>query len=436
MYDSIVARFLQEDTYTGDKNDPLSLNLYTYCANNPLIYDDPTGHVFKEVYNWGKDKVQSGWNSLKSGAKKAWNDVKEFWDDPASKFDEWNKSDKFVDGVASFLGVPGGNKLINKYVTTRVEGLVSNAVDFIKGMDDTLNLVGDTIKYTADTIASGIGNLIGVDYTSTLQYSTDIQSNGLMRLDSGDLSSKGKEIGERWKAIPKGIVSSFKTTFNLDNAINYFTNPNLTVREAADYSGAVINTVSTIYGGVKVAKGMGRGISNTVKGAKIARNIAIDERLNGVSNKGGIKANLPSEAELNNAVSEWVRMQKSLAPSKSKITDFNTGSVVYDVRTGEYYYGMNKWIKLNGDRINETLSNILPKESLNRYQIGNCAEVDAVNQALNNNANLSDLYIYTIDATTDKLRIPTNTFGTPKLACENYTYTFQGKVKDIVSGHK
>jgi|GEM_PF-641979 len=44
MYDPKVARFLQEDTYTGSVGDPLSLNLYTYCANNPLIYYDPTGH--------------------------------------------------------------------------------------------------------------------------------------------------------------------------------------------------------------------------------------------------------------------------------------------------------------------------------------------------------------------------------------------------------
>ena len=46
MYDPKIARFLQEDTYTGDPKDPLSLNLYTYCANNPLIYYDPTGHVY------------------------------------------------------------------------------------------------------------------------------------------------------------------------------------------------------------------------------------------------------------------------------------------------------------------------------------------------------------------------------------------------------
>ncbi len=45
MYDPKIARFLQEDTYTGDVNDPLSLNLYTYCANNPIIYWDRTGNV-------------------------------------------------------------------------------------------------------------------------------------------------------------------------------------------------------------------------------------------------------------------------------------------------------------------------------------------------------------------------------------------------------
>ncbi len=44
MYDSETARFIQEDTYRGNPNDPLSLNLYTYCENNPLIYNDPTGH--------------------------------------------------------------------------------------------------------------------------------------------------------------------------------------------------------------------------------------------------------------------------------------------------------------------------------------------------------------------------------------------------------
>ncbi|ODM27994.1 hypothetical protein A7W90_18280 [Clostridium sp. Bc-iso-3] len=49
MYDPKIARFLQEDTYKGDPNDPLSLNLYVYCRNNPIMYDDPSGHFWHVV---------------------------------------------------------------------------------------------------------------------------------------------------------------------------------------------------------------------------------------------------------------------------------------------------------------------------------------------------------------------------------------------------
>ena len=39
FYNPVVARFTQEDTYRGD-----GLNLYAYCANNPVGYVDPSGH--------------------------------------------------------------------------------------------------------------------------------------------------------------------------------------------------------------------------------------------------------------------------------------------------------------------------------------------------------------------------------------------------------
>ena len=50
-YDSTTARFITEDTYRGQADDPLSLNLYTYCANNPIIYWDPSGHEYITRYN-------------------------------------------------------------------------------------------------------------------------------------------------------------------------------------------------------------------------------------------------------------------------------------------------------------------------------------------------------------------------------------------------
>ncbi|MFB9753304.1 polymorphic toxin-type HINT domain-containing protein [Paenibacillus hodogayensis] len=43
-YDPSMGRFINEDTYEGDISNPLSLNLYTYVQNNPLINVDPSGH--------------------------------------------------------------------------------------------------------------------------------------------------------------------------------------------------------------------------------------------------------------------------------------------------------------------------------------------------------------------------------------------------------
>ncbi len=44
-YNPDIQRFISEDTYRGELEDPLSLNSYTYVVNNPMIYIDPTGHT-------------------------------------------------------------------------------------------------------------------------------------------------------------------------------------------------------------------------------------------------------------------------------------------------------------------------------------------------------------------------------------------------------
>ncbi|MEW9700826.1 RHS repeat-associated core domain-containing protein [Paenibacillus sp. SI8] len=46
-YDPSVGRFINEDTYEGQIDNPLSLNLYTYVSNNPLTHVDPSGHMMR-----------------------------------------------------------------------------------------------------------------------------------------------------------------------------------------------------------------------------------------------------------------------------------------------------------------------------------------------------------------------------------------------------
>ncbi|OPX43987.1 tRNA(Glu)-specific nuclease WapA precursor [Ruminiclostridium hungatei] len=48
-YDPTIGRFITEDSYWGKDSDPLSLNLYTYCGNNPIDYIDPSGHLSAKV---------------------------------------------------------------------------------------------------------------------------------------------------------------------------------------------------------------------------------------------------------------------------------------------------------------------------------------------------------------------------------------------------
>ena len=51
LYDPVTGRFISPDSMIPDVYNPQSLNRYSYCLNNPLIYDDPSGH-FVGVLGW------------------------------------------------------------------------------------------------------------------------------------------------------------------------------------------------------------------------------------------------------------------------------------------------------------------------------------------------------------------------------------------------
>ncbi len=71
-YNPVIARFTQEDDYWG-----AGLNLYVYCANNPICYVDPSGHVprcVKDAYDRIKNEnpgisEREAWRQACEGTK-------------------------------------------------------------------------------------------------------------------------------------------------------------------------------------------------------------------------------------------------------------------------------------------------------------------------------------------------------------------------------
>ncbi len=56
-YNPSIGRFTQRDSFAGRRSDPLSLNLYTYCGNNPVKFTDPFGHDY--YYFYGEDQAEA-----------------------------------------------------------------------------------------------------------------------------------------------------------------------------------------------------------------------------------------------------------------------------------------------------------------------------------------------------------------------------------------
>ena len=58
-YNPSTGRFISRDSFAGVLSDPLSLNLYTYCGNNPIFYKDSSGHSYGTLPDGTKMSINS-----------------------------------------------------------------------------------------------------------------------------------------------------------------------------------------------------------------------------------------------------------------------------------------------------------------------------------------------------------------------------------------
>ena len=78
-YDSGNGRFCVADSYLGDVTNPLTLNRYIYTLNNPVMYNDPSGHFVKGIADI--------WDGIKEGAE----NIAEWAEETGDKIYNWGK---------------------------------------------------------------------------------------------------------------------------------------------------------------------------------------------------------------------------------------------------------------------------------------------------------------------------------------------------------
>lgn len=154
-YDPSLGRFLQADTYLD------GMNRYTYCGNNPIMYNDPTGHIADWVIGFG---IYAFFSYIKTAAVSnsyaGWNPIE--WDK-----NDWNYFASFRGQASPTIGVTNSgdavftdnnvNFDINSGDTQRQEDIDKNLKKSESNLDYQITDYG-TKQYYADLLKNDLDN--------------------------------------------------------------------------------------------------------------------------------------------------------------------------------------------------------------------------------------------------------------------------------------
>lgn len=173
MYDPRTGRFMQEDSYRGSIKDPLSLNIYTYCNNEPLMHQDPTGHFLDGVFNWISNTASSVWNSVEAEASaisSAASSVSGFVKNNAEYVYKSFLNTGIGKGISSTINsirneanmvVESIKKTqIYSYIVPRISSLISETHDKLSSLTQKLLYIGKSVKNNPGQFIKGIVNSV------------------------------------------------------------------------------------------------------------------------------------------------------------------------------------------------------------------------------------------------------------------------------------
>jgi RHS repeat-associated protein len=240
-YDPAMGRFMNEDTYGGQIDDPQSINLYTYCYNNPVKYIDPTGHWSSGVHKTDTCDIAKGKfykyieeESLKIEPKVTIKKGKKHYD--YTKRNKWvakqkTKADKFANALAAGDKYVDDDKIIFQRVNFGSDRIFHsfkdyNFTDFISDRyDDGLDIINN--GYDKDT---AITEFIVDKAITMLEQNTNALDTSIAAIKA-DVTDQEVTIKEGKKTITK-YVNKYKKSSAYKTAKKYL-NSSTSTKETA-----------------------------------------------------------------------------------------------------------------------------------------------------------------------------------------------------------
>jgi len=169
-YDPVTSRYLNADKpellpLLLSIENPIATNFFAYCANNPIMYCDPDGHIFKYTLKNGKYTVSGTFNKSPTWSTSTWKSRKEYANCYAYALNISGnvKNNKLQPGELS-------GKLWNKYSGTTGEKIVAAFRADLKKMSKDLKYKTDKYLYAWDNRYFGPINGSGYDVALVYGY--------------------------------------------------------------------------------------------------------------------------------------------------------------------------------------------------------------------------------------------------------------------------
>ena len=178
FYSAETARFMQEDTYRGNPNDPLSLNLYTYVNNNPMTYTDWLGFFGTADYDPNNPFLML----YTSDKPERYNDEANYYVNGV----QYSLAD-----IAELIKLANGN--VNVVLSVRELDFAMNSEEVVAKLTDTYSQI---IQYAID--AAGEDGVVPQFFLGTPHY------------DTSQISVDNDVFASMYASVTKEIVNNVK----------------------------------------------------------------------------------------------------------------------------------------------------------------------------------------------------------------------------------